>query len=78
MTFLNLLKIFTIKKVVKDMHNLTHHLFDSRIHRSTNLIEAKFSAAQKESEKKRFKTVKSCLSYLKPITERQNERLKRT
>jgi len=72
------IKEFYNKKVVRDMHKLTHHLFDSRIPRSTNLIESKFSATQKKSEKKLFNTVKSCLSYLKPITERQNERLKRT
>jgi len=71
------IKDFYNKKVVKDMHKLTHHLFDSRIPRSTNLIEGKFSSAQKEHEKKMFNTVKGCLSYLKPVTERQNERLKR-
>jgi hypothetical protein len=71
------LKHFFIKKAVKDMHKLTHHLFDYNIPRTNNQLEGKFSGAQQKSEKSRFKTIKGALSYLKPITERQNEELKR-
>jgi hypothetical protein len=71
------LKHFYNKKVVKDMHKLTHHLFDPKIPRTNNQLEGKFSGAQQKSDKTRFKTIKGCLSYLKPITERQNDELKR-
>jgi len=71
------LKLFYNKKIVRDMHKLTHHLFDSNIPRSTNLLESKFSGVQQKSEKSLFKTVKGCFSYLKPVTERQNDELKR-
>jgi transposase-like protein len=71
------LKKYYNKKIVRDMHKLTHHLFNKNIPSSTNLIEGKFSNTQKESEKKRFKTIQGCLSYLKPIIERQNKELKR-
>jgi len=70
------LKDFYNKKIVKDMHTLTAHLFDKNIPRSTNQIEGKFSSTQKESEKKRFKTIHGNLSYLKPIIKRQNKELK--
>jgi predicted choloylglycine hydrolase len=63
--------------VVRDMHKLTQHLFDPIIPRTNNILEGKFSATQQKSDKKRFKTTKGCLSYLKPIIERQNEELKR-
>ena len=59
------------------MHKLTHHLFDPKIPSTTNLVESKFSGAQQKSYKSLFKTTNGCLSYLKPITERQNEELKR-
>ncbi|MCL2313207.1 MAG: hypothetical protein FWC41_12140 [Firmicutes bacterium] len=72
------LKLFYNKKVVKDMHKLTHYLFDPNIPNTNNQLEGKFSGAQKESDKKRFKTIKGCLSYLKPIIERQNDELQRT
>jgi hypothetical protein len=71
------LKHFYNKKVVRDMHKLTQHLFDSKIPRTNNLLEGKFSSAQQKSDKNRFKTIKGCLSYLKPIIERQNEELKK-
>jgi hypothetical protein len=71
------LKHFYNKKVVKDMHKLTHHLFDPQIPRTNNQLEGKFSGAQQQYDKKRFKTIEGCLTYLKPITERQNEELKR-
>ena len=71
------LKDFYNKKVVRDMGKLTVHLFDAKVQRTTNLIESKFSGAQSKSYKKLFKTIRGCLSYLKPITERQNEELKR-
>jgi transposase-like protein len=71
------LKNFYNKKIVRDMHKLTHHLFDENIPRSTNLIESKFSSTQQMSDKKRFKTIKGCLSYLHPQIKRQNKELKR-
>ena len=71
------LKDFYNKKIVRDMHKLTHHLFDPKIPKTNNILESKFSSAQQKSDKKRFKTITGCLSYLKPITERQNEELKR-
>jgi len=58
------------------MHKLTQHLFDPNVPRTTNQLEGKFSGAQQKSEKKRFKTVKGCISNLKPIIERQNDELK--
>jgi hypothetical protein len=71
------LKDYYNKKIVRDMHKLTHHLFDPKIPNSTNLIESKFSSTQQKSDKTRFKTISGCLSYLKPIIERQNKELKR-
>ena len=71
------LKAFYNKKIVRDMDKLTYHLFDSNIPRTTNLLESKFSSAQQKSDKKLFKTEHGCLSYLKPITKRQNDELKR-
>jgi len=71
------LKNYYNKKVVRDMHKLSHHLFDPIIPKTNNILESKFSGAQQKSDKKRFKTISGCLSYLKPITERQNDELKR-
>jgi len=59
------------------MHKLTHHIFDPKIPGTNNILESKFSGAQQKSDKKRFKTIKRSLSYLKPITERQNNELKK-
>ena len=58
------------------MHKLTHHLFDPKIPGTNNILESKFSGAQQKSDKKRFKTTKGCLSYLKPITERRTKKIK--
>ena len=71
------LKNYCNKKIVRDMNKLTHHLFDPKIPGTNNILESKFSGAQQKSDKKRFKTIKGCLSYLKPITERQNDELKK-
>jgi len=71
------LKDFYNKKIVRDMHKLTHHLFDPIIPKTNNILEGKFSSTQQKSDKKRFKTMNGCLSYLKPIIERQNDELKR-
>jgi len=71
------LKHFYNKKVIRDMHKLTQHLFDPNIPSTNNLLEGKFSGAQQQSDKKRYKTKQGCLSSLKPITERQNQELKR-
>ena len=71
------LKLYYNKKVIRDMHKLTQHLFDSNIPNTNNLLEGKFSGAQQQSDKKRFKTKKGCYSFLKPIIERQNQELKR-
>ena len=71
------LKNYYNKKIVRDMHKLTHHLFNPIIPKTNNILESKFSSAQQKSDKKRFKTISGCLSYLKPITERQNDELKR-
>jgi len=59
------------------MHKLTNHLFDSKIPKTNNQLESKFSSAQQKSDKKKFKTIAGCLSYLKPIVEWQNDRLKK-
>ncbi|KZX11070.1 hypothetical protein MBFIL_15410 [Methanobrevibacter filiformis] len=72
------LKDFYNKKIVRDMHKLTAHLFDSNIPKTNNQIESKFSGAQQKEDKKRFKTKSGAMSYLKPIIERQNDELKWT
>jgi hypothetical protein len=59
------------------MHKMSHHIFDSKIPKTNNQLEGKFSSTQQKSVKNRFKTTKGCLSYLKPIIEKQNEKLKR-
>ncbi|MCL2114801.1 MAG: hypothetical protein FWH29_01095 [Methanobrevibacter sp.] len=64
------LKNYYDKKIVRDRHKLTQHLFDQNVPRTNNIIESKFSSTQQMSDKKRFKTQKGCLSYLKPIIER--------
>ncbi|KZX11597.1 hypothetical protein MBFIL_14110 [Methanobrevibacter filiformis] len=72
------LKDFYNKKIVRDMHKLTAHLFDPNIPKTNNQIESKFSGAQQKEDKKRFKTKHGAMSYLKPIIERQNDELKWT
>ena len=52
------LKHFYNKKVVKDMHKLTHYLFDPNIPNTNNQLEGKFSGAQKESDKKKIQNNK--------------------
>ena len=71
------LKDYYNKKIVRNMHKLTYHLFDPEIPKTNNILEGKFSGAQQKSDKNRFKTMNGCLSYLKPIIERQNDELKR-
>ncbi|KZX11967.1 hypothetical protein MBCUR_12320 [Methanobrevibacter curvatus] len=68
------LKNFYNKKIIKDIHKMTHYLFDKNIKRTNNQIENKFSTTQQKSTKKLFKTMPRILAYLKPIITNQNKK----
>ena len=52
------LKKYYNKKIVRDMHKLTQHLFDPNVPKTNNILESKFSGAQQKSLKLDLKQLK--------------------